>query len=199
MKLKNKLWTEGSSGFLLTGSIIAICIAFSPYLFYLYEIFPSTRVWETSFFTYESNYYQDVLTAAWTYTSKLVPLLLLIIWFFTCKHWWYHVILVPMVMYAFQLIAAFYEDYFQHVISMDNGDLIYMAPFFIVILSIVYLVRIKIFDRIYGLDLSELDETEVSVFTSLSERERKELKEFQEDNDKLEHSNVLVEDYYRKL
>ncbi|WP_298593626.1 hypothetical protein [uncultured Christiangramia sp.] len=60
-------------------------------------------------------------------------------------------------------------------------------------------MRIKIFDRIYGLDLSELDETEVSVFTSISERERKELKEFQEDNDELEHSNVLVEDYYRKL
>ncbi|WP_245566942.1 hypothetical protein [Christiangramia portivictoriae] len=74
-----------------------------------------------------------------------------------------------------------------------------MAPFFIIILSIVYLVRIKIFDRIYGLDLSELDETEVSVFSNISDKDRKELKEFQEYDEHLEHSNVLVEDYYRKL
>ncbi len=199
MKFKNKLSTEGSSGFLLTGSIIAIFIAFTPYLFYIYEIFPNGPVWETSFFTYESKYYLDVLTAAWTYTSKLVPLSLLLIWFFTCKHWWYHVILVPLIMYTYQLLSVFYEDVYLDVIAMDSGDLVFMAPFFIIILSIVYLVRIKIFDRIYGLDLSELDETEVSVFSNISDKDRKELKEFQEYDEHLEHSNVLVEDYYRKL
>ncbi len=201
MKSKNKLSIEGQSKFLLTGSIIAICIAFSPYLFYSYEIFPSGKVWETSYFVYESNYYENVLTAAWTYTSKLVPLLLLIIWFFTCKHWWYHVILVPLVMYGFQLTAAFYEDYYQDVIGMDNGDLIYMAPFFIIILSIVYLVRIKIFDRVYGLDLSELDETEISVFSPISDKDLKEIRNFQEDDDleDMDETKLIIEDYYRKL
>ena len=60
MKLKSKQLTEGSSEFLLLGSIIALIIAFSPYLFYLYEIFPNGPVWENSFFTYESKYYLDV-------------------------------------------------------------------------------------------------------------------------------------------
>ncbi|WP_298525807.1 hypothetical protein [uncultured Christiangramia sp.] len=192
--------TKGSSEYLLLGSIIALAIAFSPYLFYLYEIFPNGPVWENSVFRYESKYYEDVLTAAWTYLGKIVPLFLLFIWFFTCKHWWYHAILIPATMYLYQLIIVFYDDYYlDSAFFMDTNGLIYLAPFFIIILSIVYLIRLKIFDRVYGLDLSELDETEVSVFSNISDKDRMEIKEFQEDNDELEHSNVLVEDYYRKL
>ena len=104
-------------------------------------------------------------------------------------------------MYAFQLVVAFYEDvYMDTSIFMDINGLIYLAPFFIIILSIVYLVRIKIFDRVYGFDLSELDETEISVFSPISDRDLREIKDFQnEDSEEIEHSNVLVEDYYRKL
>ena len=200
MKLKSKQLTKGSSEYLLLGSVIALAIAFSPYIFYLYEIFPSGPVWENSFFRYESKYYLDVLTAAWTFLGKFVPLLLLLIWFFTCKHWWYHVILIPTAMYSYQLLIAVYQDvYLDSAFFMDTDGLIYLAPFFIIILSIVYLIRIKIFDRVYGYDLSELDETEVSVFSNISDKDRMEIKEFQEDDEGIEHSNVLVGDYYRKL
>ncbi|MCB7480388.1 hypothetical protein [Christiangramia sediminis] len=192
--------TKGSSGFLLTGSLIAICIAFSPYIFYLYEIFPSGPVWENSFFTYESKYYKDVATVMWTYLGKITPLFLLLIWFFTCKHWWYHVILVPIGMYAFQLVGTIYDDVYLETFIMDANELLYLAPFFIGILSIVYLVRIKIFDRVYGIDLSELDETEISVFSPVSDKDLREIKDFQEEeSEDFEQSNVLIEDYYRKL
>ncbi|MFD1096034.1 hypothetical protein [Salegentibacter chungangensis] len=184
------------SGFLLLGSLIALSIAFSPYIFYLYEIFPNNRVWENSFFTYESNYYKDVMTAAWTYLGKITPLFLLFIWFFTCKHWWYHVILVPITMYAFQLVIAFYEDVYIESNVLDTDQLIYLAPFFIIILSIVYLIRIKIFDRIYGIDLSELEETEVSVFSPISDKDMSEVKGFQDQEPEL---SMADEDYYRKL
>ena len=202
--LKNKQSTEGSSGFLLLGSIIAILIAFSPYLFYLYEIFPNGPVWENSFFRYESKYYLDVTTAMWTYLGKIVPLLLLLIWFFTCKHWWYHAILIPTGMYAFQLVVAFYEDvYMDTSIFMDINGLIYLAPFFIIILSVVYLVRIKIFDRVYGLDLSELDETEISIFDQVSEKDKSEIASFrdeaEEDLSEEDTGNMILEEYYRKL
>ncbi|AVR47474.1 hypothetical protein C7S20_13440 [Christiangramia fulva] len=198
---KNKLSIKGSSEYLLLGSIIALAIAFSPYLFYLYEIFPSNPVWETSFFTYESKYYQDVLTAAWTYLGKLVPFLLLLLWFFTCKHWWYHVILIPTSMYFYQIIVTFYSDFYgNEAYIMDTNGLIYLAPFFIIILSIVYLVRIKIFDRIYGIDLSELNETHVSVFSPISDKDMKDIKNFQDEEDEqYDDSNMILEDYYRKL
>ncbi|TBW29327.1 hypothetical protein [Gramella sp. KN1008] len=203
MKSKSKRSTERRSEYLLLGSIIALTIAFSPYLFYLYEIFPSAPVWETSFFTYESKFYLDVLTAAWTYLGKIVPLLLLLIWFFTCKHWWYHVILIPTGMYAFQLVVAFYQDVYMDTSRfMDINGLLYLAPFFIIILSIVYLVRVKIFDRVYGIDLSELEETEISVFSPISDKDMKEIKNFQEEedfDDVYSNSEVILEDYYRKL
>ena len=198
IKFKDKLLIEHSSRFLLLGSIIAFLIAFSPYLFYLYEIFPDGPVWENSFFTYESKYYQSVLTAAWVYLGKITPLFLLLIWFFTCKHWWYHAILIPIAMYAFQLVVAFYEDvYMESARFMDTDGLIYLAPFFMIILVIVYLVRIQIFDRVYGIDLSELNETDVSIFNNMSTREEKELEYFRQENPSV--VNEPSEDYYRKL
>ncbi|WP_238388479.1 hypothetical protein [Christiangramia aestuarii] len=68
-------------------------------------------------------------------------------------------------------------------------------------MSLVYLIRIKIFDRVYGLDLSELEETEISVFSPISDKDMREIKGFQEDDDQddIDTSNMLVEDYYRKL
>ena len=194
--LKNKRLIDQPSKFLLTGSIIALSIAFSPYLFYLYEVFPDGNVWETSYFTYESLYYESILAAAWTYLGKIVPLFLLFIWFFTCKHWWYHVILVPIVMYSYQLITAVYQDVYLNIDPMDTNQLIYLAPFFIVVLSIVYLIRIKIFDRIYGIDLSEIDETDVSVFSPISESDRREVKSFQEEE---QYWEPAEEDYYTQL
>ncbi len=80
---------------------------------------------------------------------------------------------------------------------MDTNQLIYLAPFFIVILSIVYLIRVKIFDRIYGIDLSEIDETDVSVFSPISETDRREVKSFQEEEE--QYWEPAREDYYTQL
>jgi len=199
MRPKNKLFRNQRSGYLLLGSVVALSIALSPYLFYIYEIFPSGPVWETSFFRYESLYFENVLTAAWTYLGKIVPLYLLLLWFLTCKHWWYHVILIPISMYLYQLIVVVYDDVYLRTDYIDINQLIYLATFFIIILSIVYLIRVKIFDRIYGLDLSELEETEISVFSNISEKDRRDLKGFQEEDEYSGNQDALIEDYYRKL
>ncbi len=197
-RFKDKQWIKLSSKFLWLGSLIAFLIAFSPYIFYLYEIFPDGPVWENSLFIYESKYYESVNVAMWTYFGKITPLFLLFIWFFTCKHWWYHAILIPIAMYAFQLTVAFYDDvYLEGSRFMDTDGLIYLAPFFFIIIVIVYLIRIKIFDRIYGIDLSELNETDVSIFNNMSTREEKELEYFRQENPSM--SNEPAEDYYRKL
>ena len=199
MTSRKPLSTQEQSKFLLLGSFVAILIAFSPYVFYLYEIFPGGKVWENSFFIYESKYYENVTTAAWTFFGKITPLFLLLIWFFTCKHWWYHVILVPITMYAYQLIVAVYEDvnYTEDGGGViDTNQLIYLAPFFIIILSIVYLIRIKIFDRIYGIDLSEIERENISPFSPFSDKEYQEIKEFRDEADVEDN---FQEEYYVKL
>ena len=102
-------------------------------------------------------------------------------------------------MYAYQIIVTFYDDvYLESRFLMDTDGLIYLAPFFILILIILYTVRTQIFDRIYGIDLSELNETDVSVFsTNMSSRDEKELEYFRQKE--IAYANEPVEDYYRKL
>lgn len=129
---------------LIIGSIMATLIALTPYLFYLYESVPDTPVWDTFLFSYTSENLQSASVAMWILTSKLIPLYLLLIWFFTCKHWWYHVLLVPIAMYIIQVTILIKDDnaYF------DEFQLIYMIPVMAIIIPSIYLIRARIFNRI---------------------------------------------------
>lgn len=129
---------------LLLGSIIATLIAITPYLFYLYESVPSEKVWNTFLFTYDSGYYQDANVSMWVLTSKIIPLILLVIWFFTCRHWWYHTLLVPISMYAYQIFITIGVD----LEYIDSNQLIYLIPVMAVIIPSIYLIRAKIFNEI---------------------------------------------------
>ena len=101
-------------------------------------------------------------------------------------------------MYAYQIISTIYDDVYAVVDPMDTDQLIYLAPFFLIILIILYTVRTQIFDRIYGIDLSELNETDVNVFsTGLSSKDETELAQFRKED--LAYANEPTEDYYRKL
>ena len=99
-------------------------------------------------------------------------------------------------MYSYQIVSTIYEDVYAKVDPMDTNDLFYLAPIFIIILSLVYLIRIKIFDRIYGIDLSEIERENISPFSPFSDKEYQEIKEFREE--KVEKDEVQ-EDYYVKL
>ncbi|WP_082050844.1 hypothetical protein [Neotamlana sedimentorum] len=128
----------------IIGSIVATLIAATPYLFYLYESVPDQMIWDTFLFTIKSSYYENVRVLAWTLTSKLIPLLLLFIWFFTCRHWWYHVLLVPVAMYTYQIFTTLNEDFS----FVDSNQLIYLLPIMAVIIPSIYLIRARIFDQI---------------------------------------------------
>lgn len=149
--LKNYLQT-GKKKSLITGTIVASFIIACPFLFYLYEGFPKTPTWESPFGTYTSYFWENVNILAWVFFGKFIPFCLLLIWFFTCKHWWYHVILVPLCMYAFQIYSTLNED----MTSTDTTEIYVLAPiiFFMAIFS--YTIRTRVFDKIHGIDLSEL-------------------------------------------
>ncbi|MDC8004032.1 hypothetical protein POV27_08205 [Aureisphaera galaxeae] len=128
-------------------------IAATPFIFYTYKNFPSdTKVWETSFFTIETAYH-SVNTYAWFVVSKVVPLSLLLLWFFTCKHWWHWIILVPIAMYTFQLWGIFNESQ-----GLDEVELYYLLPLMMIIVPGVYLVRAKLFAKARGADLKSFEE-----------------------------------------
>ncbi len=129
---------------LILGSVVATLIATSPYLFFLYESVPNEKVWDTFLFTYHSRVYSDASTAMWVLSGKLIPLYLLVIWFFTCRHWWYHALLVPIAMYAYQAFTILRVD----ITTVDESQLIYLIPIMAIIIPSIYLIRAQIFNKV---------------------------------------------------
>jgi hypothetical protein len=129
---------------LVVGIIIATLIAITPYLFYLHESVPDVKVWHTFLFDYSSGYYDSAGIAIWVLMGKLIPLYLLFIWFFTCRHWWYHALIVPISMYSYQVFDVLNKDmrYF------DSDQLIFLIPIMAVIIPSIYLIRARIFNKI---------------------------------------------------
>ncbi|MFD1061767.1 hypothetical protein ACFQ1Q_00815 [Winogradskyella litorisediminis] len=128
----------------IIGSVLATIIASSPLLYSLHESVPKTEVWDTFLFTYRSGFWQDSQYAMWVFTGKVLPLILLFIWFFTNRHWWYHVLLVPITMYVFQIVNTYRGD----VLYIDENQLLHLLPILVVIVPSIYLIRAKIFNKI---------------------------------------------------
>ena len=148
-KIKRRLIIEG---------VLSIFIAFTPIIFYAYKYIPTNAIdsWEVIGLTFTSNGYGKVSYAFYYYFSKLVPLSLLLIWFFTCKHWWYHAILIPISMYAFQLYSIIFSE---ESAKIDENELKYLLIICMIIVPIVYFIRLKLFDKhVHGIDLDAMDE-----------------------------------------
>jgi hypothetical protein len=141
---------------ILKGSLIATFIAATPFLFYLYEYVPDEKIWTNFLFTYDSNLYENANTAFWVLSMKIVPLLLALIWFFTCRHWWYHVLIVPIAMFIFQCFSALNDD----IVFMDELHIVWLLPFMAFIIPSIYLIRAKMFNKINYHDktMEELEE-----------------------------------------
>ncbi len=129
---------------LIIGSTIATLIAIIPYLFYLHESVPQTKVWNTFLFSYDGTSWGEANFAMWVLTGKAIPLFLIFIWFFTNRHWWYHVLLVPIAMYVYQIFQMFNIDN-EYI---DQFDLIYLIPIMVLVIPTIYLLRARIFNKI---------------------------------------------------
>ncbi len=138
---------------LVIGGIVILLIASVPFLFYLYENFPDdSQVWDTYLYNFETTF-PSLNAFAWYFTGKFIPLYLLLIWFFTCKHWWHWIILVPIAMYAFQLWGVLNENN-----NYDSLELYYVIPLMMVIIPAVYVIRAKLFANLHKDDLKSFEE-----------------------------------------
>ncbi|MEK6154153.1 hypothetical protein WIW50_12860 [Flavobacteriaceae bacterium 3-367] len=104
--------------------------------------------------TIDKNGFPNINVYIWFLLGKVVPLYLLLIWFFTCKHWWYHIILIPILMYAFQIFEGVIseDDY------IDTENILWILPFCMIVIPFVYFVRVKLYDKhVHGIDLEAMD------------------------------------------
>ncbi|BFP43025.1 hypothetical protein FGF1_38700 [Flavobacteriaceae bacterium GF1] len=122
----------------------------------------------------------DVRTYAWFLFSKIVPLYLLFIWFMTCKHWWYHILMIPLIMYTFQ----FFEAIFDQDNNVDSENLLWLLPICVVIIPFVYFIRLKLYDKhVHGIDLEAMD-AELKIL--------KEKEELRKEREKLEQRKITL-------
>ncbi len=164
--------------FLIEG-LIAVIIALSPILLYSYKYYPiDTDTLDFFFFEIRADGFADARTALWYHLIKLTPLILLILWFITCKEWWYHAILIPISMYSFQLYTVLSTSYQ----NIDESEILYVVAVTMVIIPVVYFIRIKLVDKyIYGIDLKAMD-TELQILKAKEElrKEREKLEQRKE-------------------
>lgn len=141
-------------------SIAIFLIALTPFYLIVYDYFPGSGAEisndSISFLgiSIGKNGFDSISTNIWFYTQKAVPLALFILWFFTSKNWWYHILLIPIATYAFQLFELVYsEDGY-----VDVENIWWLLPICMVIIPIVYFIRIKLYDKyVHGIDLEAMD------------------------------------------
>lgn len=178
--------------------VIMLLIIALPFLFYLYRLIPEVKVWETKYFTYDSVYFEDVSVLVWTLLTKILTLLFLSLWFMTCKHWWRHTILIPIIIECYKITGILNQDYYY----VDDQEFILSLPLTIPVLFILILLTKKLNYFSQSVNIStELDReinnllNELSVFKEENFKSlKRNLKELRQKKESID-----AEDYLRKL
>ena len=185
-KAKKKIFLE---------TLLVFFIAISPFLYKIYDYIPHNQNGDGLFFglTLGNNGFPDTSTYLWYLTSKIVPLYLMIFWFLTSRDWWYHIIIIPIAMYAFQMFEVFYDS-----------DIWWLIPICMITIPSVYFIRITLYDKhVNGIDLeaieAELEELKAKGLsskddfneTNISDEQDAEIPTISEDiNEKLSTGNL---------
>lgn len=119
------------------GVAISLLLIATPFLFYVYKYAPSdSKEWETIFGTIHAGNFNSAQSFIHALFTKFIFVLLTSIWFLTSRNWWKYAILVPLIMFLYQLygIINFQMQY------LDEFDFWYSLPFITpVIIFFIYL------------------------------------------------------------
>ena len=184
---------------LIKDLVIAGIIVVLPFLFYLYMFAPNEKVWETWFFTIESNYYRDVNTFLWAISTKVLMLAILLLWFFTCKHWWKYCILIPIIIELYKLLGTIKPN----LTFIDENEFIKSLPFTIpILILLIYLSnRLNYYSLVQKLNINldeEIDNLiqELAKYKSIDYKSKRdqyeELKKIKSNLDKMEYLKRLI-------
>ena len=167
-------------------SLAILLIIVSPFIFKLHEYLPKDPEVTMTLIGIEitKNGFYNISTYAWFLLGKIIPLYLLIIWFLTCKHWWYHILLIPVCMYAFQIFEVIYSE--DSIVDTEN--LLWLLPVCMVVIPFVYFIRLKLFDKyVHGIDVEAMNaELEYYKNKEKAEMERAGVPAFQHAADTLQ-------------
>lgn len=86
--------------------IVIFLVIASPFGFFLYLLAPNdTQIWSTKYFVIDAGYFEDIQNFLWIFNYKLLVILLISIWFLTCKNWWRLVVLIPLSFEIYKFLS----------------------------------------------------------------------------------------------
>lgn len=194
-KIRRKFFVE---------SIAIFLIVLTPFFLKVYDYFPGSGAeMENDTISFlglsiGKNGFDSISTNIWFYTQKAVPLALFILWFFTSRNWWYHILLIPIATYAFQLFELMYseDDY------VDVENIWWLLPICMVVVPFVYFIRIKLYDKyVHGIDLEAMD-AELKTLKKTSPNDTSTLKnddDGQENTESIEEPKVGYQSFSEYL
>gem|GEM_PF-5445114 len=118
--------------------LIILLITISlPFVFFIYLIVPETKVWYNDWFIIDSGYFESAKFFIWFITVKLMTIVLLSIWFVTCKYLWRYIIFVPIAaeVHKLYVLLKIYElnyEYKPHLLE----TILITIPFLVILLLI---------------------------------------------------------------
>ncbi|MGB5821341.1 MAG: hypothetical protein WBG90_17785 [Saonia sp.] len=122
-------------GYKTVDSVIILLLTILPLAYYSFELIPEgLSELKIKWVTIGAHGFTDVHTFVWFINYKLSILIPLFIWFITSRHWWRYAVLVPIVLYTYQLWEGTQEELIQ------MGEIEYFRAFPIVICVIVLLL-----------------------------------------------------------
>lgn len=140
---------------LIFGGVVAIILATTPFLFYLYKYAPADRaIWDTRLFSLDSGEFMNAQSFVHAIVTKLTFVLITTIWFLTSRDWWKWAILIPLIMFLFQFFGVI--NYQQSYV--DKFDFWYALPVITPIIIVLIWISHEL-NRVVG-DLDLKDEIE---------------------------------------
>ena len=194
-KAKKRLFIE---------SIAIFFIIVAPFIFKLHDYLPRDPEATINILgiTIDRNGFEDLYTYGWFLLGKIVPFYLLLIWFFTNKHWWYHILLIPICMYAFQIFEVYF--YWDEV-YVDKENIFWILPVCMVVIPFVYFIRVKLYDKyVHGIDLDAMD-AELQYYKDKERQANAKLGVLPENKDKIEEDlsqktpNQSLQRFYQQI
>ncbi|NER15609.1 hypothetical protein [Spongiivirga citrea] len=129
-KQRKKFWIE---------VLMLLVLATSPFLFYLYTLAPEDKKIISLFgYDFEAKNFSDFNLFLFYVGNKVLPIILLSIWFIFNRNRWYILILIPLLMYHYQLALVLNTAEFGYFVSQWH------LFYFVGSISIVVLLLLRI-------------------------------------------------------